>query len=82
MPRGSQSLRRRIATAKRWTLRDDRLLLWRSERRDPWQAEVVLSDNDGGSHVFFFEMFFNSYKALTLDHWMSRQTGIVAASAF
>jgi len=34
------------------------------------QAEVLLTDNNGKKHVFWFETFFNSFEALTLGIWL------------
>jgi hypothetical protein len=34
------------------------------------QGEIVLADNNGGTHVFRFETFFNGHEALSLGVWM------------
>ena len=45
------------------------------------EGELVLTDNNGGRHCFFFETFFNRYDALTLGTYRHPEVRILAASA-
>ena len=44
------------------------------------EGELVLTDNNGGRHCFFFETFFNRYDALTLGTYLRPQVRFVAMS--
>ena len=44
------------------------------------EGELVLTDNNGGRHCFFFETFFNRYDALTLGTYRHPEVRILAAS--
>ena len=44
------------------------------------EGELVLTDNNGGRHCFFFETFFNRYDALTLGTHLRPQVRFVAMS--
>lgn len=41
------------------------------------QAELILSDDNGDEHRFYFETFFNTYDALTLATYVEKHTIIV-----
>ena len=41
------------------------------------EAEIVLTDNNGLQHCFFFETFFNGYDALTLGKYLHPKNSLV-----
>ena len=45
------------------------------------EAELILTDDNGTQHYFFFETFFNRYDALTLGKYVRPKTQVVAMSA-
>lgn len=45
------------------------------------ESELVLTDDNGDRHCFFFETFFNRYDALTLGTYLRPEVRILAASA-
>lgn len=45
------------------------------------EAEVILCDDNGDRHVFFFETFFNRHEALTLGVYVRKLTSTVAVAS-
>ena len=45
------------------------------------ERELVLTDDNGNKHRFFFETFFNRYDALTLGRYLRPEIRLLAASA-
>ena len=44
------------------------------------EGEIVLTDDNGGRHCFYFETFFNRYDALTLGRYLRPEMRMTAAS--
>lgn len=42
-------------------------------------SELILTDDNGDQHRFYFETFFNRYDALTLGIYLKPETRIIAA---
>lgn len=51
-----------------------------SQRGGPLGAsELILTDDNGDQHRFYFETFFNRYDALTLGIYLKPEARIIAA---
>jgi hypothetical protein len=46
------------------------------------KTEMILTDNNGDLHRFYFETFYNSYDALTLGVYLKPEPVLVAAAGF